>query len=63
MAALRIDGPDKPGACHRMLSQVAGAGINVRGVSASAAGRKCVVFLAFDSAGDANEAAKVLRKL
>jgi hypothetical protein len=63
MAALRVDAPDKPGACHRMLSKIAEAKINVRGVSASAMGRKCAVFLAFDSADDANQAAKLLRKL
>lgn len=62
LVALRVDASNKPGVCHQMLSQIASAGINVRGVSASAIGSKCVTLVAFDSKDDANKAARLLGK-
>ena len=62
LAALRVDASNKSGVCHQMLNQIASAGINVRGVSASAIGSKCVTLVAFDSKDDANKAARLLGK-
>jgi hypothetical protein len=61
LVALRVEGPNKPGDCHRVARRLADAGINLRGVSASAIGKKYVLFLAFDSADDAAKAARLLR--
>lgn len=61
LAALRIEGPNKAGICYQMTCQLAEAGINMRGLSAAVIGRKCVMFLAFDSAADANKAARLLK--
>jgi hypothetical protein len=38
------------------------AGINLRGVSAAALGRRMVTYLAFDNKTDADKAIQVLRK-
>ena len=61
IAALRVEETNKPGSCHRMTQMIAGAGINLRGLSATVIGKKCVYILAFDGAADANQAARVLR--
>jgi hypothetical protein len=45
-----------------MGDALAGAGINVRGISAAALGRRAVSYFAFDSAADADAAVRVLRK-
>lgn len=60
--SLRLEGPDKPGLGAKIARLVAEAAINLRGLSAAAMGRRCVVYFAFDSAADANRAAKVLKK-
>jgi hypothetical protein len=59
--SLRVEGPDKPGLGAKMTQALAGAGINLRGLSAAAIGKRCVVHLAFDSAADANKAARLLK--
>ncbi len=61
MAGLRVEGPNKPGDCQRVASTLAGAGLNLRGVSASVIGSKYVVILAFDNQADADKAAQLLR--
>ena len=60
--SVRIEGPDRAGLAGRMAGALAGADINLRGVSAAALGRRGVVYLAFDSAADADAAVRVLRK-
>ena len=61
MAALRVEETNKPGSCHRMTRLLAIAGINLRGLSATVIGKKCVYILAFDGTADADRAARVLR--
>ena len=61
--SLRIEGPDQPGLGANIARAVADAGINMRGLSATSLGRRCVVYLAFDSDADAEKAREVLRKL
>jgi hypothetical protein len=61
--SVRAEGPDKPGLGATMTRALAEAGINLRGLSAAAIGKKCVVYLAVDTAADADAAAKVLRKV
>jgi len=60
--SLRLVGPDRPGLGAKITSALAEAGINLRGLSAAALMRKCVVYFAFDSATDANKAARVLKQ-
>jgi hypothetical protein len=61
MAALRVEGANKPGECHSVAELLANAGINLRGLSAVVLGKKFVVAIAFDSDADADQAAKILK--
>jgi len=61
LISLRVEGANKPGAASHITRQLADAGINLRGVSAAVIGTKFVLFLAFDKADDASEAARLLR--
>jgi hypothetical protein len=63
LVALRVVCPDKLGCGAAMTAALAEAGINLRGLSASVVGKRCVVWLALESAADAALAARVLRKL
>ena len=61
--SVRIEGPDKPGLGARMTQTLAEAGINLRGLSAAAIGKRCVVHLALDGSADATKAARILKRL
>ncbi len=61
--SLRVEAADKPGLAAAVTRAVAEAGINLRGFSAAAIGRKCVMHLAFDKANDAAKAARLLKKI
>jgi hypothetical protein len=60
--SVRVEGPDKPGLGTQLTRALSDAGINLRGVSAAALGRRMVTYLAFDNAADADKAIRVLRK-
>ncbi len=60
--SLRLEAPDRPGLGARITRAMADAGINLRGLSAAALGRGCVVYLAFDTAVDTKKASQVLKK-
>jgi hypothetical protein len=61
IATLRIEGPNRAGAGHRLLKAIADAGVNARGVSALVIGNKFVVYIGFDNAADASAAAKAVK--
>jgi hypothetical protein len=46
-----------------MSRALADAGINLRGISAAALGRRAVTYFAFDSAADADTAIRALKKI
>ena len=60
--ALRVEGSNRPGDAQRVARRLADAGINLRGVTASVIAGKYVLILGFDSAADAGNAARLLRK-
>lgn len=60
--SLRLEAPDKPGLGAKIAQSLAEAGINLRGLSAAALGRQCIVYFAFDKASDARKAVQVLKK-
>jgi hypothetical protein len=60
---LRVEGPDKPGMGVKLTNALAEAGINLRGLSAAALGKRYVSYLALDTVADATKAAAVLKKL
>ena len=61
--SLRVEGADKPGMGAKLTEALARAGINLRGLSAAAIGRRHVTHLALDSAKDAAKAVTALKKL
>ena len=61
MYALRIEGADKPGLGARITDAVAGGGVNLRGASAAALGKKAVFYLAVESEDALKQATKALR--
>lgn len=58
---LRVEGPDRPGLASDLARAVAGQGINLRGASAAAIGKKTAVYLAFESEADLKNAMKVAK--
>jgi predicted amino acid-binding ACT domain protein len=61
VAALRVEGTDRPGLGATITGAIAEAGVNLRGLSAAALGSRFAAYLAFDSPEDAEKAAKVIR--
>ena len=61
VVALRVEGPNQAGAAYQITRRLADAGINLRGVSAGVIGKTFQLFLAFDNAADADNAARSLR--
>ena len=61
LTTLRVEGPDSPGSCSRMVNAIADAGISMRGVSSMTAGKNFVAFIGLDSPEDADKAIKVLK--
>ena len=62
MHSLRLEAPDRAGLGTRITQAIAGADINMRGLSAAALGRRSVCYLAFDSEADVKKAQRVLKK-
>ena len=63
LRSVRVEGPDKAGLCAKVTGALAEAGINLRGVSAAALGKKSVHYFSFDSTADAGKATRTLKKL
>jgi len=61
--SVRIEGPDRPGLGTMMAKALADAGINLRGLSAAAIGRKFVCYLALDTTEDAENAVRTVKNL
>jgi hypothetical protein len=62
MHSIRVEGVNRPGVGAELSRAVSVAGINIRGASAAAIGRRHVFYLAFKTEDDAKAAAKVVRK-
>ena len=60
---VRIEGPDQKGRGASIARALAEAGLNLRGLSAAAIGKKFVTHIALDKAADAAKAARLLREL
>jgi hypothetical protein len=61
--SVRVEGGDKPGLGSRIARTLGEAGVNFRGMSAIAIGRKFVSFVALDSAEDQARAIAALKKI
>jgi len=60
--SVRVEGPDRAGLGSKMTRALADVGINLRGVSGAALGRRAVTYFAFDAGADADTAVRVLKK-
>jgi hypothetical protein len=60
---LRVEGPDKVGQAGRVATAIAEHGLNLRGFSAAALGKKFICYVAFDTEADVVKAARFLRDL
>jgi len=61
--AVRIEGTDKKGQGAAITRALADKGINLRGLSAAAIGKRFVAHVALDKAADAAKAMRVIKKL
>jgi hypothetical protein len=61
--AVRVEGPNRPGQGQRIAQALAAQGLNLRGFSAAALGRKFVAHLALDSSAEARKALRILEVL
>ena len=60
---VRIEGADRPGLGARLTQALARQGLNLRGLSAAAIGKKFVCHIAVDSEAAATKAVRTLRGL
>jgi hypothetical protein len=60
---LRIEGVDKPGQGGRIATALADHGLNLRGFSAAAIGKKFMCYVALDTEADVVRAARIVREL
>jgi hypothetical protein len=61
--SVRIEATDKPGVGAAIAKALADTGINLRGLSGAALGRRFVLYLALDTSKDAARAAAILKQL
>ncbi len=59
--SLRIQGDNKPGIGAQLAEKMADAGINLRGLSAAVIGDRFIMYLALDTADDAEKATSLLQ--
>lgn len=60
---LRLEGVNKVGQVARVTTALAGKGLNLRGLSAAAIGKKFVCHIAVDTEADVVRAARAIREL
>jgi len=60
---VRVEGGDKPGEGAKITAALAAAGVNLRGLSGAAIGKKFVAHIAVDSSAVAAKVIKVIGKL
>jgi hypothetical protein len=63
IAMLCVEGENRPGIGYELMSQLAIAGINLRGLSVSTLGNRFAAYLAFDNAEAAGLAIRLLASL
>ncbi len=61
--SVRIEGTDAPGLAARITRALAKAGINLRGFSATAVGKRFIAYLALDDEDDITAALQAIKSL
>jgi hypothetical protein len=59
--SLRVEGDNQPGIGAKLTQKLASAGINLRGLSAAVIGARFIMYLALDTAEDADKASDLLK--
>ena len=62
MHAVRFEGPDRPGLGAWVTRAIAGAGLNIRGLSTACFRKRCVCYLGFETEAEAASAMKHLKR-
>lgn len=62
LRCLCVQGPDRPGLGADLTAALAQAGLNLRGLTAAAVGKRFVMYVALDSEADLKKAIQVLGK-
>jgi hypothetical protein len=60
--SVRVEGDNKPGIGAEMTKKLADAGVNLRGLSAAVIGKRFIMYLAVDTAEDAEKAMSLLQE-
>ena len=60
--SVRVEGDNKPGIGAQVTKKLADAGINLRGLSAAVIGQRFIMYLALDTADDADKAMGLLKE-
>jgi hypothetical protein len=60
--SVRVEGENRPGIGAQLTKSLAGEGINLRGLSAAVIGERFIMYLALDTAEDAEKAMSLLRE-
>jgi hypothetical protein len=60
IAALRVEGPDRPGLAEQIARTIADAGINVSGFTGGRMADRCVMYIRFERADELEKAHKLL---
>ncbi len=60
--SVRIYGDDEPGIVAKLTEKLAATGINLRGLSAAVIGARFFLYIALDSAADAEEVVNILQQ-
>jgi len=60
--SIRVEGPDRPGLGADLTRAIADAGVNLRGVSAAAIGKKTLTYVAVESEQAVKDAVSAARK-
>ncbi len=63
LRAVRVEGPNRAGIGSKLARAIAVAGINLRGFSATAIGRRFVAYLAFKNGKEASKGMRALKRL
>ena len=61
--SLRVETADRPGFGAKLTRAVADAGVNLRGVSATALGKRCAVYVVADTAKQLARVSSALKRL
>ncbi|UCG57329.1 MAG: hypothetical protein JSU70_20980 [Phycisphaerales bacterium] len=61
--ALRVAASNKAGLGAKLTAELGDAGLNLRGLSGGAIGKRAVLHLAFDSSADAGRASRLLKRI